>query len=1460
MPEPLMDPSWQTRRDAWSAIVETAGATIAKALAKEQNAKVLEAALEGLASWVKSSHDVAAAVEAGLIDTVVDRGLGAARPTTAKQGLNVVAEALGRGGSVQAAAVDATLRGLGADTRRAGGRVPASCARLLATHLPEGARVALGPPLAKLLDAASSDCRLAAAELVVAFETVDSVATATFIESLGASAQKAVERARGARPVAEPAPTESVEQAPPATHQAAPSAIGEETVVASADQPVDKWATADDFFDDLKERVLTACATDDNPRDPSDEDWLARLVSPAWITRKAALQTIADVFAEGVPETLKDAIGVCPMFEGMAAAVSGAASGEPHAKVAATAVLALAAVAATLGSACIPTVKRATFGEQSGDEAVVDKRTQGCLQRLRDKKLVDAVKLVLKALSAADPWLALDDASAISALADSLGGKKKFPPFGRAVVLDWLGDIRGRPPRRRSLASLPAYVKLALADAGDALPALRTAAASALATLTLLGDLANVAGDDKRLATKLDELVDERRQHFVVVAAAKKTAAKKPAPKKPAPTSSASSQTRPAATTEPPRAVASGGQQQQQQRHHHEPSRTTTGGSKPPQRQHNEPAARTVSAAPRKVSVDEPLATTFLRPAGEDHALSGRRAVALKDVVSAATRTALGEASDKESWKRRREALESIVGGCSRVARAPGQYLEATKDVRQLVADLRPRLADAQAKLRPLACDALAAVVAAVEPREAAARLGAKLAARSVLGAVLDTSRGVRTPALSALSICLGEDVDGKIVGKALADVAQHMAAALAGNASPAAKPELLRWITARAKSTGPAQAPDLDRELVPPLLQLMTDKSKETREASHACLAALADVGAVTKLAVHNMLRDVAPAARRSLEPRLQDVCFAEEEEVPPVVIEDALPEEYVVETSVDELPSNKVSIDTLSPPARGVPEDNNVEEGSDETAPQRSFAELDETPPHDEGLVSSTQPTGSAFIEEPASHHEAHPTSTPPAGSEATLVEKAAPVANPSGDAALTEIAAPVANPPCDELPPPKIVVPPAALPDESLVASKEETRPSGNPSRFSETGEELVVTIPSSFHFDADSSSGSRDQSFGDPGDDDQDVASHSPHKAKTTDAMLAEATLDLESATREADLDEERVKKALKVVIYAAQLPSPPAINDGLASTLASVVDVGVSRVLSAGAGGDRSRLARLGLVAALACVKLATMRRAAIRDVLRVATKRAAELVHENDLELRTALNDLAVAASLDASRPEALAAVLDLLAEDATSSPLVAGQLARIVHLATTDRQRDWLKVDGLEPLVHAAHDLLDTIQADKAHRLALDAAKTVVALVTDTIGLDALLALADKTGCIPRHGALCEFATRIADEHRLDRRHHSQRRTASDPQQRGRPNAARGTAARPTHDDARSFSTTATTNSNVLNGGHRATSDLAARLRDVKVATTRGRESSRVAAANSNNAAERIAALRRRLASSAAS
>ena len=1354
--------SWQARRDAWQSSTQSVSPEVlANSLGAESNANALDASFEGIAAFaaVASQRDLATFVSSGGVGFILKKGLGNARAATSKKAATAVENILDRGVDC----VEDLIEGLGSDAKRGGGRLPTACARLLAKHLPE--KTGYANALSGLFAAAGADARLAAAELVLALERRNATEAAKFIDGLGPSAKKAVERARA----------EAIATAPSSVVGAALKEKKEGHIVTSHHQEEEKktsalkeekkatWATSEDFWADVQAQAAaagqsTASLSEEPLTDKKVvfESWPLLFQRPSWLARKEAFDVVARSFKKVTKVLAED---VSRSADDVIEAASFAALKESHAKVAPAAIDALAAIVSALGKACLPTAKSGVFPFFSDADDAKTMTTP--LQRSKDKRFGPPIANLLAAFAKADPNVAFDS-EVFSSVASLCQGPKKLPPFGRHLFLDWIGNLQKVNPKRAK-RGLDTYLKLAKADAADAFPALRAAAASALATLVLVGDLPvddALTNGDKRLKAKLDDLLAERRQQNKTLESLSSSFG--------APTSSqvflqSKKTTRqPKATTTTAAAAAT------------KTTTTTVATATKAKVKERRPAsapngqqlaattrtARGSEPAQRSAAVDK---NAYWYPSGKP---DKKKAVALKEVVPTATRTFLGEQKDKDSWKKRREALERISTSFAKIAKSADKCVDGTsKDVKQMIVDLRPRLADAQAKLRPLACEALAYVLFAVSPRDVSARLGAKLAARFVIGAVLDQSRGVRKPAFYALDACVGHyETDEKtaVSPRALADAAPHLGAALSGAASPAAKPELLDWITTKVtkhlatSAMKRSLADDFDAHLVVPLLTLMNDKSKDCRDRSQICLANLVRHAAISPDAIVNAYRDMIPATKRALESRVDDILKSG-------FVDDSSDEEEDIAVSEQEEEGHDDSKKQRAPP-KVSEESRPAAEVFKSDHPKVSLASNDEAE-----KVAETTPLSVLTIAEDLE-----------VSKRGTTFEERGESARFSEEGTMRDSLEARISPP-----------PPLESTEEETTTTPQTDEPVTR-----------VTEIPAAFHFDP---SVLEEEA---PLAEERLSEEMVPKPEGNADELFDRALADLAEG---AALEASQSKEALKAVVYFCSATSKedrphrtlsdPDVCEAAAATLARAVDRGV-KALAKDASAAAQRFAKLSVVAALAFARSAALRRASIRELLRVATRRAAEPFLENDREIRAALNDLAVAAALDSPRGEALAAVLDLLASGGDDDDrLVTGQLARVVHLScsdakatttttTTDGNKSpknsqgrffWVVHNGrqnaadesrlsreekrcldaddddtvaslVEPLVLASHAVLEDCKMDDAKRLVFDAAKTLVALLADTVGLDIILK-AGKRGGLPKTSVMFEFAAKLADD-----------------------------------------------------------------------------------------------------------
>ncbi|KAJ1453240.1 hypothetical protein M885DRAFT_286467 [Pelagophyceae sp. CCMP2097] len=469
-----------------------------------------------------------------------------------------------------------------------------------------------------------------------------------------------------------------------------------------------------------------------------------------WAERMEAVDLVASLLtgASALSEASRDDVdGFVALFEQFVAL----ARDESHVKVVQNVVAALGVlVEYDQGHPAVGAARRGAFA--------------ALVPRLKDKRLSVSVSAVCAAIARNDSKLVTDE-TVLQVLTTSLSvadKAKRLPPSGRAALLAWMAQAL---PQKLALASCQALAALAAPDASDAVADVRGAACAALAALVLRAapaQLKAVEALDKRSLKKIAEIHDVAAPSLAAPSQKATDAPKRETAKPSAKADEKAKTGRPStsggATTGRP--STSGGA-----------SAAKAGGA----------SATAKALAPRPASArpgtQRPqTARSSLEESGSSMApadLAGvpvsARANAVAEVVTPAVRKGLLEGSDKESWKKRKTALESVLWACRAVSHDSDKFVADGQATRALLGELRARLADSNAKLRPLACDALHALLCAVAPKVAQLKLG-KLALKAALGAVTDMSRGVRDRALELLGCVVGEGQGDETNLKAFGD------------------------------------------------------------------------------------------------------------------------------------------------------------------------------------------------------------------------------------------------------------------------------------------------------------------------------------------------------------------------------------------------------------------------------------------------------------------------------------------------------------------------------------------------------------------------------------------------------------------------------------------------------------------------------------------------------------------
>lgn len=205
----------------------------------------------------------------------------------------------------------------------------------------------------------------------------------------------------------------------------------------------------------------------------------------------------------------------------------------------------------------------------------------------------------------------------------------------------------------------------------------------------------------------------------------------------------------------------------------------------------------------------------------------------------------------KNAWQVRKTAIEEVVAGVERSS----NYLEASKSLAEVLKALRGRLADSQSNLKPLAAAAIAQVVNSVDVAAVPKLL--RLVGEALLGGVSDNKKQMRDAAIEAVGKCV--TVDGSANTAAVDVLLPALATTLV---NPNGRLELLTWFQKVLEVVSVDAS-----ELASPLVACMQDKTAATRSAAEACLSGLVARGKVSRNSVEAVVRDLPPAAKRTLE-----------------------------------------------------------------------------------------------------------------------------------------------------------------------------------------------------------------------------------------------------------------------------------------------------------------------------------------------------------------------------------------------------------------------------------------------------------------------------------------------------------------------------------------------------------------------------------------------------------------
>ncbi len=218
----------------------------------------------------------------------------------------------------------------------------------------------------------------------------------------------------------------------------------------------------------------------------------------------------------------------------------------------------------------------------------------------------------------------------------------------------------------------------------------------------------------------------------------------------------------------------------------------------------------------------------------------------------------------KTSWQNRKAALEAVLAACT----SSGYFLDYTKATGELLRNLKTRLNDTQANLKPLAAQAIGALIASLEPKSAARAL--TTVGSALLACFSDSKKPMRDAALAALNAAITLRVDSGTNGVAaesamLTAILPNISEALT---NPVGRLEVLGWLQPHASHLK-ADVGDL----AIPLVSALQDKQAPVRAIAEALLAQFASQGCLSSAAFERATRDLSAATKRSFQSSLDHV-----------------------------------------------------------------------------------------------------------------------------------------------------------------------------------------------------------------------------------------------------------------------------------------------------------------------------------------------------------------------------------------------------------------------------------------------------------------------------------------------------------------------------------------------------------------------------------------------------------
>ena len=206
------------------------------------------------------------------------------------------------------------------------------------------------------------------------------------------------------------------------------------------------------------------------------------------------------------------------------------------------------------------------------------------------------------------------------------------------------------------------------------------------------------------------------------------------------------------------------------------------------------PALKTlIEAEFTKIGYDPSIkATRVVKGSDNESGASSGGGIARQDITNMLEKSFLKDISlidGKESWKKRKEAIEAVVSACEK----SGFYLDATKGTVEVAKALKARLTDTNANLKPLAATAIANIIASLEPENGAKLLRA--VAGTLVASLGDNKQQMRSATIAALQmiVTLGNATDGGPVNALLVNVLVPFLGEVLSN-NPVGRSDNLSW------------------------------------------------------------------------------------------------------------------------------------------------------------------------------------------------------------------------------------------------------------------------------------------------------------------------------------------------------------------------------------------------------------------------------------------------------------------------------------------------------------------------------------------------------------------------------------------------------------------------------------------------------------------------------------------